>query len=101
MGDCKSNMKPTKTKKPETKTEEKLFGVFPRKKTKVEDVPKTFADMLIEADSCLQMLLIKKEADLNTEKGKETENTKKLAFLKTMDFHLASIVDLASEYSEL
>lgn len=102
MGDVKNEMKPTT--KDLTKSEDgKMFGLLKRKPKQetVSDKAQTFADMVNKADESLQGLIMKKEAELDTEKGSEDYNRKALAHLKTMSFHLDAVINAAADYSEL
>jgi len=97
MGDCKNNL--------EAKTEKgkKLLDrVFKKdSKKEPEHTAETFTDTLADLDESLEKLISIKEKDLKSEKGSESENTLKLAKLKTMQFYIDSIVQQIKEYSEL
>jgi hypothetical protein len=101
MGTVKDNMKPTS---PENKS---FFSGLGWKKKKpsaaeiLEAAPKTFVDNVTEAYEALAKLITIKEEALLRESGEEVANTLKVASLKGMQFHLESVLDLASDYEEL
>lgn len=70
------------------------------RRSKKDDSPRTFVDSVSEAYDTLHKLIAIKDADFRTEKNKESENARKLAFLRTMQFHLEEVMDLAVEYNE-
>ena len=97
MGTAKEQLTP---KTDETKT---LFSRF-RKKNKPEEKnkePQNLADHLQSADTLLDNILHVKEIDLRSEKGKEEENRKKVAVLRTMRFHLDEVINGAAEYGDI
>ena len=97
MGECKSQMKDIdKTKK------SGIFGGLKKNKKKEDKKSQgeTFAKYINESEEILTKLIEIKEKDLKDEKGQETKNAKSLAQLKSMAFHLDSIVDIAGEYGE-
>lgn len=101
MGDCKDNMKTTDLTKKDSK-DSVLGKLLPkRRREEPEEKAKTFADHVVAAENKLSELIVKKEAELSTEKGREEYNRKALSYLKSMAFHIDEICNLASEYSEL
>lgn len=106
MGDCKDNMKPTlplsKDKKDDSKS---IFGaILPSRKNKDIDkgnTAETYADNISKADTKLQELVMKKNADLSSEKGSEMPNSLKLGNLKNQQMHLDAIIDLMNDYTEI
>jgi len=100
MGDCKSNMDNFGKDKDKPK-KESILGRIRSRKAKDEKEPEHFSDMIERAEETLESLIKVKEADLKSEKGKESQNQKKLAVLQTMQFHLDNICDLGEFYSEI
>ena len=99
MGDCKSNMKSSKDKKPK---ERGLMGLLPRKKDKrVDDVPRKFADIVEEADQKIMELVALKKAELASEYGDEEYNGKALAHLKVIQYHIDEVIEGMNDYAEL
>ncbi len=98
MGTTSDNMKAS------TESSKSVLGGIASKwqgrRGKKSDAPRTFVDSVSEAYDTLHKLVAIKDADFRTEKGKETENARKLALLKTMEFHLEEVMDLAVEYNE-
>lgn len=98
MGNTKDNMKPT------TETGKALFGNIASKwrgkkdQGTVQDAPKAFVDHVTEAYEALAKLILQKEVEFSNEKGSELANSRKLAYLKSMGFHLESVMDLAVTY---
>ena len=98
MGTCKDNMTP-KTEKGKSlldKAKDKLCG-----KPDSTDKAENFVDTLANLDELVGKLVSDKEDDLDKEKGKEVANEKKLAKLKTMQYHLNEIVLLADQYQKI
>lgn len=103
MGSVKDNMKSKDgnvPKKSDVKSSESIFGRF-SKRIKKQDSPQTFADMIEQADECLNRLLTEKEIELKKESGDERYNTRALAHLEAMRFHLDCVIDHAGSYGEL
>lgn len=108
MGDCKDQLTPNKDSKPAaaaTGTEKKgikdLLGLPKRKKVTLQDSPQKFIDHIESAEERMKELIIKKRAELESEKGQEDYNRKALTVLETMGYHLDKVIDLASEYHDL
>ena len=98
MGNCKNNMT-AKTKKGTSlikKVKNRLC-----KNDDVQETAETFVDTLAILDDKLGDLIKTKESDLDKEKGQEVTNEKKLAKLKTVQYHLDAIVILADEYQSM
>ena len=101
MGDVKENMKSSKTDKTIKKKKDGIFGKFARKREVKAEAPMTFADMIGKADETLDTLLEGKLRDLDSEKDDVRYNTKAVAHLETMRFHLDCLIDNAGAYGEL
>jgi len=94
MGNCKESMKPTNDKS------KSLFGMLKRKPVE-KDTSQTFADQCCALESTLTELIVVKTAELDAEIGRESYNKIALAHLKTMRWHIDSVIELAADYSEL
>ncbi len=103
MGDVKNNMTPSKDTN--TKKEDGgLLGRLTSRRRQRETEPKrarNFADAIQEADTILSTLIATKEAELKSEKGREDYNSKALARLRTIGYHLDEICNQADEYAQL
>ena len=103
MGVCSDNMKSKRSLDLKKKNPLKaVLGSFrPRKKDTPEIKSADFAQLIEAAEDKLVSLITTKEAELNSEKGQESYNTKALAHLKTMGFHLDMLIDSAESYGDL
>ena len=101
MGDTKENMKSSKTDLTIEKKKDGIFGRFAKKRESKKEAPMTFADMVGKADETLDTLLEGKIRDLENEKDDVNYNTKAVALLETMRFHLDSLIDNAGAYGDL
>jgi len=99
MGEVKDEMKKT----PRKEQEDTVFGRFKKrnKKETEHQAALTLADHINVAEDKLKSLIVKKQAELDTEKGREDYNRNGLSILTTMQFHLDKLVDSACEYSGL
>ena len=104
MGDCKDQM--TMDKKDDKKdVKDSLLGFLPRKKKReVEDddnTPKKFANYIQASDDMIGKMIVQKATEFSKEKGDEEYNSKALALLKTIQFHVDEIIDNMADYGEL
>jgi hypothetical protein len=109
MGDVKNNLQPS-TPKAKTVMGKvgDAFGSLAGKRRRpsglketTEEKASTLVDHLVEADERLGDLITSKEHDLKSESGQELVNSRKLATLEQMDYHLQRILDLAEGYTKL
>ena len=94
MGECKESLKTV------TDKGKKLLSKL-KKNIEPTTTVESFTDTLADLDDSLGKLISIKEKDYSNEKGSEEENSKKLALLKTMQFHLDSIVNQINDYINL
>lgn len=105
MGDCKNQM--TSKKKYDNKDKNSslsnVLGLFKSKKAKEspQDKARTFAEMIYEIEDRLVDMIKTKRAELQAEKGDEFYNRKALALLETAGWHLDSVIEIMSSYSDL
>jgi len=97
MGKAKDELTPKKVK---TKNMWARFKKDPHKPTK-EEKAQNLADHMQAVEEGIDKLVTIKEADLNAEKGKEDSNHRKLALLRTMQFHSNLMINAAAGYGEV
>jgi hypothetical protein len=102
MGDCKDNMKlPDKEVE---KGKDSIFGkIMPRKRKDVDlgNSAETYGHNIAKADEKLQELMLKKQAELTSEKGNELSNSLKYGNFRNQQMHLDAIIDLMNDYLEI
>jgi len=98
------------TKASQNATTERKQGLLDRVKNSLgrkhhdkatKDTAKNYIDHIEHADEHLGKMIQTKEADVGKETGKETENRKKVALLKTQAYHLEQVAIAALEYQDL
>jgi hypothetical protein len=103
MGSVKDSMKSSKPS-PDGDSKNVLGGLskyLPKKKRpQPETKAQNFGDFIESSKESVLSLITTKETELRTEKGREEYNQRALARLKTMDYHLDSIIELISEYND-
>jgi len=103
MGAVKDEMETTdltKKKSVSDRVKDSLQGLVGKGKADPESATK-FADMILAADAKLAELILIKQKDVTNEPGDVDYNRKALAHLRTMQFHLEAIADLANDYRGL
>ena len=99
MGECKKNMEVKEN------TKASIFGSLvsgrrrERKESK-EDKAVTFAEMITNAETKLNDLIIIKNSELTSEKGREEYNRRSLAILSTIQYHLDEIIEQMALYED-
>jgi uncharacterized protein YllA (UPF0747 family) len=104
MGAVKDEMETTKDLRQSItdKVKEGLKGLRGKRSNgDPQTTGKTFADLIVEADTKLRELIAIKTKDLSTETSDVAYNRKALAHLNTMEYHLDEIANLAEEYGGL